>query len=224
MKDTFYFSHDYNTRTDDKIKPLLRKHGMLGYGIFWAIIEDLYNNANALRTDYEGIAYDLHSDENIVKSIINDFDLFVFNDGFFGSLSVQKRIDERNEKSEKARKSAYYKWNKDANAKRTQSERIEKGYEGNAIYKEKEINEINISFDIFWNLYEKKIGDKAKLIKKWEKLTDEERQNIINYIPKYKESQPNKKYRKNPDTFFNNKSWNDELINMKEMKPGLIKF
>lgn len=77
MKDTFYFSHDYNSRTDDKIKRLIRKHGMLGYGIFWAIIEDLYNNANAMRTDYEGIAYELRTTENIVESIIKDFDLFL---------------------------------------------------------------------------------------------------------------------------------------------------
>jgi len=43
-KDTYYFSHDYNCRNDEKIKRLLRKHGMCGYGIFWSIVEDLYNN------------------------------------------------------------------------------------------------------------------------------------------------------------------------------------
>lgn len=112
MKDTFYFSHDYNTRSDDKIKLLIRKHGMLGYGIFWAIIEDLYNNANAMRSHYECIAYDLRIDENIIKSIINDFDLFVVCDGFFSSESVGRRISDRNEKSAKARKSANSKWEK----------------------------------------------------------------------------------------------------------------
>lgn len=116
MKDTFYFSHDYNSRTDDKIKCLIRKHGMLGYGLFWAIIEDLYNNANALRTDYEGIAYELRTNENIVKSIIEEFDLFKISDGFFGSLSVQRRLEERNSKSIKAKESAFKRWNKDANA------------------------------------------------------------------------------------------------------------
>ena len=102
-KDTFYFSHDYNPRADEKIKLLIRKHGFLGYGIFWAIIEDLYNNANALRTDYEGIAFDLRVDTNIVKSVINDFDLFIIKDDFFGSLSVQRRLEDRNEKSKKAK-------------------------------------------------------------------------------------------------------------------------
>ena len=116
MKDTFYFSHDYNSRTDEKIKLLIRKHGMLGYGIFWAIIEDLYNNANALKLDYEGISYDLRVDVEIVKSIINEFGLFQIKDGFFGSLSVQKRLEERKLKSKKASDSASLRWSKsDAN-------------------------------------------------------------------------------------------------------------
>lgn len=76
--------------------------------------------------------------------------------------------------------------------------------------KDKDI--INIDFEVFWNLYDKKIGDKTKLIKKWASLKDSEREAIIEYIPKYKQAQPDKQFRKNADTFFNNKSWNDELI------------
>lgn len=132
-KDTFYFSHDYNSRNDEKIKSLLRKHGMQGYGLFWALIEDLYNNANALRTDSEGIAYDYRIPENIVKSVLYDFDLFVFDGETFGSLSVQKRIDERDSKSIKARESASKRWT-NANAMRTQCD-------GNAI-KESKVKEI----------------------------------------------------------------------------------
>ena len=125
-KDTFYFSHDYNARNDSKIKKLLSKHGYLGYGLFWAIIEDLYNNANALPTDYESIAYDLRTDSEIIKSVINDFDLFVLDGGNFGSLSIEKRINERNEKSKNARLAAESRWNKvkeDANAMQTHSNR-----------------------------------------------------------------------------------------------------
>ena len=124
-KDTFYFSHDYNARNDEKIKMLIRKHGMMGYGVFWAIVEDLYNNANALRTDYDGIAYDLRLHSDIVKSVVIDFDLFEINGDYFGSSSVQARLDQRNEKSLSARKSASYRWNKkeeDANALQTLSE------------------------------------------------------------------------------------------------------
>ena len=123
MKKTFYFSHDYNARSDEKIKRLLVKHGILGYGVYWAIVEDLYQNANAMRTDYECIAYELRVNEDCIKSIINDFDLFEIKGNVFGSLSVQRRLDERAKKSKKARESALYRWNKNnenANAMRTQ--------------------------------------------------------------------------------------------------------
>lgn len=145
-KDTFYFSHDYNARNDDKIKSLIRKYGLLGYGTFWAIVEDLYNNANALRTDYEGIAFDLRVDVNMVKSIINDFDLFLIDGKEFGSRSIESRLNERNDKSKKARLSALCRWNKlknDANALQPQSE-------GNAI-KERKVNkgkEIKVNIDL----------------------------------------------------------------------------
>jgi hypothetical protein len=75
------------------------------------------------------------------------------------------------------------------------------------------INEnINIDFEWFWNDYDKKVGDKQKLKKKWNKLTDEERQNAMNYLDLYKQSVPDKQFRKNPESFLNNKSWNDEII------------
>jgi hypothetical protein len=126
MRDTFYFSHDYNARTDSKIKRLISRHGMAGYGIYWAIVEDLYQNANALPTDYESIAFDVRSDAATVKSIVNDFELFAIDGNIFGSMSVQRRLDEREQRSEKARDSARQRWNKDANALRTH-------IEGNAI-------------------------------------------------------------------------------------------
>ena len=138
-KEGYYFSHDYNSRNDEKIKKLIRQHGVSGYGIFWCIIEDLYNNANALQTDYVGIAFDLRVPVEVVDSIINDFELFCIEDGFFGSESVERRLDERNKKSETARQSAFKRWDKnkaDANAMQTHSE-------GNAIKerKGKEIKE-----------------------------------------------------------------------------------
>jgi hypothetical protein len=221
-KDTFYFSHDYNARNDEKIKRLIRKHGMQGYGVFWSIVEDLYNNANALRMDYEGIAYDLRSDSDLVASVVNDFDLFIFNGDYFGSNSVQERLEQRNDKSAKARKSASYRWD-NANALQTQSDSNAKKERKGKEIKGKEIKEINISFDIFWDLYDKKVGDKDKLKKKWESLQDSDRKSIIDYLPKYKTIQPDKKFRKDPQTFFNNSSWNDELVGLDLPKQQIYK-
>lgn len=111
-KDTFYFPHDYNARSDPKIKKLIRKHGFIGYGIYWGIVEDLYDNANALPTDYETIAYDFRTDEIIIKSIINDFELFVIDGEEFGSRSIERRLQARDAKSLKARESARKRWDK----------------------------------------------------------------------------------------------------------------
>jgi len=125
MKDTYYFSHDYNARADQKIKKLLAKHGLYGYGVYWAIVEDLYNNANALPLDYESIAYDLRCESDIIISVINDFSLFVINGNIFSSDSVERRLLERKNKSLNASKSANKRWEKEkvnANALQTHSE------------------------------------------------------------------------------------------------------
>ena len=154
---SFYFSHDYNARNDGKIKKLLRTHGMLGYGIFWAIVEDLYNNANALHLDYESIAFDLRADSEVVKSVIFDFDLFEIRDVIFASTSVQRRLDQRNNKSIKARASANSRWEKE----RFDADALHSDSEGNAIKerkgkeikerKEKE-KENNLQFSEFHNI------------------------------------------------------------------------
>lgn len=68
-----------------------------------------------------------------------------------------------------------------------------------------------LDFDLFWNLYDKKTG-KDKCLSKWNKLNLETQTKILEYIPKYKIAQPDKKFRKNPETFLNNKSWEDEII------------
>ncbi len=142
MKETFYFSHDYNARNDDKIKKLLRKHWMEGYWVYWAVIEELYNNANALNFDCEGIAYDLRSSENIVKSVLTDFELFVQKWSEFYSKSVWDRLLKRDEKSRKARESAEKRWGvKNANA-------YKKWCEGNAI-KERKGKENKIKKEFF---------------------------------------------------------------------------
>lgn len=37
-----YFKHDLNTREDDKIWELIDRHGLVGYGAWWVILEELY--------------------------------------------------------------------------------------------------------------------------------------------------------------------------------------
>ena len=178
-KETFYFSHDYNARNDIKIKRLIVKHGYVGYGIFWALIEDLYQNANALPLDYDCIAYDLRVGSDMIESIINDFDLFEVDDDTFCSLSVQRRLDKRNEKSMKARQSAMKRWGGDAKALRKKSE-------GNAIkerkVKESKVKDTNINtkrvFDFKKSLldfgFEKELVDEWMIIRNKKKAVNSE--------------------------------------------------
>lgn len=86
------------------------------------------------------------------------------------------------------------------------------GEKGTMIYKSAlDCDTLDGGFSIFWNLYEKKVG-RPKCEKLWAKLTAKERNDCLSYIPFYKQAQPDKQYRKNPETFLRNKSWNDEII------------
>ena len=96
MKETYYFMHDYHARTDGKITKLLKTHGWEGYGIYWAIVEKLYESSGEIDSDIDLLTYDLRSDKAKVGSIISDFDLFYIKEGGgISSHSVSRRIDER---------------------------------------------------------------------------------------------------------------------------------
>lgn len=116
MKETFFFSHDYNARNDPKMQRLLMKHGCAGIGVFWCIIEQLYEQGGELPMDeYESIAFALRVDAIAVQSIINESGLFK-NDGvIFWSESVKNRLNKRSEIAEKRKKAAMNRWGKSQN-------------------------------------------------------------------------------------------------------------
>lgn len=82
---------------------------------------------------------------------------------------------------------------------------------------------LNIPFETFWTLYDKKV-EKETCREKWSKLKDSEREAIIAYLPKYVKATPEKKYRKNPETFLNNRSWEDEIIMPKKIDKEVPKI
>ena len=68
------------------------------------------------------------------------------------------------------------------------------------------------TFERAWNLYEKKVGCKAKLENKWNSMSLKDRKAAIEYIPLYVIATEDKKYRKNFQTFLNQRGWEDEII------------
>jgi hypothetical protein len=132
-KEAYYFSHDSSARNDEKILELRMDLGWEGYGVYWALIEMLReSNAFAMRTQYKRIAFGLQVSEDLVKSIIEDYNLFIVNEDVFYSESLNHRMELKNAKSKKARESALKRWNSkdkqeeqselNANAMRTHSE------------------------------------------------------------------------------------------------------
>jgi len=121
MKKT-YLQHQSNSFTDIKIIKMRAKLGIESYGIFWALLELLFNEENKLCIDdYSVLAFSLQCDADKLKSVIEDFDLFVIEDGCFYSKRLNNHIDTINSKSIKAKESASKRWN-NANAKRTHSD------------------------------------------------------------------------------------------------------
>ena len=111
-KETLYFTHDFGARNDPKMINLQIKHGMLGIGCYWCLIEIMNEQGGEIPLEYERIGFELRIDTNVLKSIVNDFGLFVIEDNILSSMSVLRRMEIRNEKSAKARESINKRWDK----------------------------------------------------------------------------------------------------------------
>lgn len=107
-----YFSHDYGARNDIKLKKLFIKHGHEGKGIYWDLIEMLYENSGYIsQSDIPALAYDLRTTEDKINSLIDDFDLFErTSDGKFYSGGVLKRLELRETISNERSKAAKKRW------------------------------------------------------------------------------------------------------------------
>ena len=84
------------------------------------------------------------------------------------------------------------------------------------IIKNKEVKKYKIentclTFESFWELYDKKV-DSKKCKDKFTKVKELDRQKILDTLPNYIKSTPDIKFRKNPSTYLNNESWNDKVI------------
>lgn len=126
-------------------------------------------------------------------------------------FSESRRINGLKPKTSKIKEEAYAQHMEDENENRNKDiNKRGKGVQGGRIeaFDEAEF----YPFEEFWNDYDKKVGDKSKLKKKYSAVSVPDRAKIKDYLPKYIASEPNKKFRKNPETFLNNKSWNDEII------------
>jgi hypothetical protein len=78
------------------------------------------------------------------------------------------------------------------------------------------------AFDMFWSLYNKKT-DMPRTKKSFINLTLREMGLAIKGVEPYVNSTPDKKYRKNPCTWINQKGWENELIISADGKSSEVK-
>lgn len=119
-----YFSHDIDARNDLKMIRLRKRHGLAGIGAFWCICERLCAADDyRIGTDYEGIALELDCDESLIKSVVEDFGLFIVDGGQFWSRSMCKRMAIKDEKakalSEAGKRGAQKRWGNNGEAMAT---------------------------------------------------------------------------------------------------------
>ncbi|HEX8660070.1 MAG TPA: DUF4373 domain-containing protein [Hymenobacter sp.] len=117
-----FFSHDEGARNDPKLIKVLMRLGQEGKGVYWDLVEMLYEQSGyLLLSECESYAFALRTKCELIDALIRDFGLFETDEEKFWSNSVLKRLDLRYAKSAKAAESAAKRW-ENANAMRTHSD------------------------------------------------------------------------------------------------------
>ena len=91
-----YFSHKSNTHNNPKILELRIRHGMSGYGVYFYLLEKLVEGNNC-SLDYQSLAYEIHVEVELLKSVIEDFGLFTISeDGkSFSSIELNEQYEQK---------------------------------------------------------------------------------------------------------------------------------
>ena len=111
-----YFSHDSNARNSEELIRVRMKHGAAGYGVYFMLIERLRDEDDyTAKCDWDMMAFDLHVESSLVKSVVEDFGLFVIKDGSFYSHGLKKRMEKtetvKSKRAEAGKKGMFSRWN-----------------------------------------------------------------------------------------------------------------
>lgn len=134
-KDTYYFSHDFNARNDEKILELRSNFGAEGYGIFWMIVETMAENENGGINGVliGGLSHGYGVSKSLLKEILDccvRVGLFYEKDGFYLSNRLLAYKEFRKVQSEYGKVGAEKRWgghrgaNGSANAKERKGKEI----------------------------------------------------------------------------------------------------
>lgn len=233
-----YYPHLCTMRNHRKIKALRNKFGsVVGYA-FWSMFIEYLTELDGNVFEYSDLECELFAAElgvtvAEIKEMIEfciKIELLFIKGGFVHSHSLDEKLQPVYEKRKR---------NKDLSATQkrrgdgkfvsnqtsiglTEAETTDIADNTHSESPQIELNRIKVnkiegndslflSFENFWDLYDKKIG-RYKCEKKWNKLTDEEKEKIIKTLPIWLKSIKNKQYQLHPETYLNGKHWEDEII------------
>ena len=146
MKDSFFFKHDCNSRSDPKILQMISVYGMVGYGWFWVLVELLREQDN-YKLDISGkyainaLAMQMYTDNETAKKFIgdciNEFHLFESDGTCFWSNSLMKRMENLDKKRQQAKKAADKRWENRSGECSGDAEALQPQCDNDAIREEK---------------------------------------------------------------------------------------
>jgi len=91
MKNSYYFPHDYHARHDPKLEKLRMEIGPVGDGVFWDLVEMLYEEGGYLpKKDIPIFAKMLNTTAEIVERVVSE--IFLTKNGKFYNKSLLDRL------------------------------------------------------------------------------------------------------------------------------------
>lgn len=108
-----FFSHDCDARLSKKMLMLRAKHGPAGYGVYWMLVERLRAEEGfCSEKNYTMLSFDFHADEELIRSVVEDFGLFDLSaDGkSFCSHGLNERMELAETRSKAGRSGAEARW------------------------------------------------------------------------------------------------------------------
>lgn len=93
MKTLNYFPHEFNARNDSKLVELRMDMGNRGIGVYWSIVEMLYEEGGRMElSKLKSVAFAINEELTIVQQVIQQYDLFEYDERFFWSNAIFSRL------------------------------------------------------------------------------------------------------------------------------------
>ena len=114
MMSNEWFRHDYNAHDDIKQKRILKAVGLAGIGLYWYLVEIIYQNGGQMADDDIRLEAELVGGLDLLKSL-QEFNLLSLDDGIWSCKRITDELkfkeENKQKKSEAGKKGMASRWN-----------------------------------------------------------------------------------------------------------------